>query len=56
LNGLEVVKEVKFTEAKVMLNEIKTLSAMIVVGRTYVQVHVREIGDLLGLKIIKDHL
>ncbi|MFJ7372713.1 hypothetical protein ACIQV0_05015 [Lysinibacillus capsici] len=43
MNGLEVVKEVKFTEVKVMLNEIKTLSVLIVVGRTYVQVRVRRL-------------
>lgn len=50
LNGLEEVKGTQITEAKVMLNDAKTISAMIVEGRTYVQV--RELAELLGLKLI----
>lgn len=47
-NGLEEVKEVQ--EAKVMLNDAKTIPAIIKDDRTYVQV--REIADLLGLKVV----
>ncbi|WGT38108.1 N-acetylmuramoyl-L-alanine amidase [Lysinibacillus sp. 1 U-2021] len=50
LNGLEQVKGAQFTEAKVMLNDTKTIPAVIIDGRTYVQV--REIADLLGLKLV----
>ncbi len=37
-------------EAKVMLNDAKTISAVIIDGRTHVQV--RDLAELLGLKII----
>ncbi|MFZ4201016.1 hypothetical protein [Lysinibacillus sp. NPDC056220] len=47
-NGLEEVKETQ--EAKVMLNDAKTIPAVITNGRTHVQV--RELADLLGLKIV----
>lgn len=50
LNGLEEVKETQFTEAKVMLNDVKSIPAVIIDGRTHVQV--RELADLLGLKIV----
>lgn len=38
------------TEAKVMLNDAKFISAVIIDGRTHVQV--RDIADLLGLKLV----
>lgn len=50
LNGLEEVKGAQFTEAKVMFNDCKTIPAIIKDDRTYVQV--REIADLLGLKLV----
>ncbi|MCM0627363.1 N-acetylmuramoyl-L-alanine amidase [Lysinibacillus sp. OL1_EC] len=50
LNGLEEVKGAQFTEAKVMLNDCKIIPAIIKDNRTYVQV--REIADLLGLKLV----
>ncbi|QTB24339.1 N-acetylmuramoyl-L-alanine amidase [Lysinibacillus sphaericus] len=46
--GLEKVKDVQ--EAKVMLNDSKTIPAVIIDGRTYVQT--RELADLLGLKLV----
>lgn len=46
----EVVNVDKPVEAKVMLNDSKAIPAMIVDGRTYVQI--REIAELLGLKIV----
>ncbi|WP_418302362.1 peptidoglycan recognition family protein [Lysinibacillus fusiformis] len=49
-NGLKEVKEAQFTEAKVMLNDVKTIPAVIIDGRTHVQV--RELADLLGLKLV----
>jgi len=50
LNGLEEVKVTQITEAKVMLNDDKTIPAVIIDGRTHVQV--RELADLLGLKLV----
>lgn len=50
LNGLEEVKGAQITEAKVMLNDTKTIPAIIIDGRTHVQV--RELADLLGLKLV----
>lgn len=50
LNGLEEVKGAQFTETKVMLNDDKTIPAVIIDGRTHVQV--RELADLLGLKLV----
>jgi len=50
LNGLEKVKGAQITEAKVMLNDTKTIPAVIIDGRTHVQV--RELADLLGLKLV----
>ena len=50
LNGLEEVKVTQITEAKVMLNDTKTIPAVIIDGRTHVQV--RELADLLGLKLV----
>jgi len=50
LNGLEEVKGAQITEAKVMLNDDKTIPAVIIDGRTHVQV--RELADLLGLKLV----
>lgn len=47
-NGLEEVKELQ--DAKVMLNDAKTIPAVIIDGRTHVQV--RELAELLGLKIV----
>ncbi len=47
-NGLEEVKETQ--EAKVMLNDAKTIPAVITNSRTHVQV--RELAGLLGLKIV----
>ncbi|EWH33139.1 N-acetylmuramoyl-L-alanine amidase [Lysinibacillus sphaericus] len=47
-NGLEEVKEVQ--EAKVMLNDAKTIPAVIIDGRTHVQV--RDLAELLGLKLV----
>jgi len=52
--GYTIKKEVgnveKPAEAKVMLNDSKTIPAIIKDGRTYVQV--RELADLLGLKLV----
>ncbi|MDP1392035.1 N-acetylmuramoyl-L-alanine amidase [Lysinibacillus capsici] len=50
LNGLEEVKGAQITEAKVMLNDDKTIPAVIIDGRTHVQV--RELANLLGLKLV----
>lgn len=50
LNGLEEVKGAQITEAKVMLNDAKTISAVIIDGRTYAPV--RDLADLLNLKLI----
>jgi len=50
LNGLEEVKVTQITEAKVMLNDTKTIPAVIIDGRTHVQV--RELANLLGLKLV----
>lgn len=50
LNGLEEVKGAQIIEAKVMLNDTKSIPAVIIDGRTHVQV--RELADLLGLKIV----
>lgn len=50
LNGLEEVQETKITEAKVMLNDAKTISAVIIDGRTYAPV--RDLADLLNLKLV----
>ncbi|MEQ6855315.1 N-acetylmuramoyl-L-alanine amidase [Lysinibacillus capsici] len=50
LNGLEEVKGAQITEAKVMLNDTKTIPAVIIEGRTHVQV--RELAELLGLKLV----
>lgn len=47
-NGLEEVKEIQ--EAKVMLNDAKTIPAVIIDGRTHVQV--RDLAELLGLKLV----
>lgn len=47
-NGLDEVKEVQ--EAKVMLNDAKTIPAVIIDGRTHVQV--RDLAELLGLKLV----
>ncbi|MED4886595.1 N-acetylmuramoyl-L-alanine amidase [Lysinibacillus fusiformis] len=47
-NGLEEVKEAQ--EAKVMLNDAKTIPAVIIDGRTHVQV--RDLAELLGLKLV----
>lgn len=49
-NGIEDVKEAQITEAKVMLNDVKTIPAVIIDGRTHVQV--RELAELLGLKLV----
>lgn len=46
----EVVNVDKSVEAKVMLNDTKSIPAVIIDGRTHVQV--RELADLLGLKIV----
>lgn len=46
----EVVNVDKPVKAMVMLNDTKTIPAMIVDGRTYVQV--RELADLLNLKLV----
>ncbi|WP_197229883.1 N-acetylmuramoyl-L-alanine amidase [Lysinibacillus sphaericus] len=46
----EVVNVNTPVETKVMLNDTKTIPAMIVNGRTYVQV--RELADLLKLKLV----
>lgn len=52
--GYTIKKEVgnvdKPVEAKVMLNDTKSIPAVIIDGRTHVQV--RELADLLGLKIV----
>jgi len=50
LNGLEEVKRAQITEAKVMINDTKTIPAVIIDGRTHVQV--RNIADLLNLKLV----
>ena len=50
LNGLEEVKGAQITEAKVMFNDTKTIPAVIIDGRTHVQV--RDIADLLNLKLV----
>ncbi|MBD8521097.1 N-acetylmuramoyl-L-alanine amidase [Lysinibacillus fusiformis] len=47
-NGLEEVKEAQ--EAKVMINDAKTIPAVIIDGRTHVQV--RDLAELLGLKLV----
>ncbi|QEA00809.1 N-acetylmuramoyl-L-alanine amidase [Lysinibacillus fusiformis] len=47
-NGLEEVKEIQ--DAKVMLNDAKTIPAVIIDGRTHVQV--RDLAELLGLKLV----
>jgi N-acetylmuramoyl-L-alanine amidase len=47
-NGLEEVKEIQ--DAKVMLNDAKAIPAVIVDGRTHVQV--RDLAELLGLKLV----
>ncbi|MGE7794973.1 peptidoglycan recognition protein family protein [Lysinibacillus fusiformis] len=47
-NGLGKVKDVQ--EAKVMLNDAKTIPAVIIDGRTHVQV--RDLAELLGLKLV----
>lgn len=49
-NGIEIKEEMKITEAKVMLNDTKTIPAVIIDGRTHVQV--RELAELLGLKLV----
>lgn len=46
----EVVNVEKPTEAKVMLNDSKSIPAIIENGRTFVQV--RDIAELLGLKLV----
>lgn len=51
LNGLkEEEKGQQITEAKVMLNDAKTVPAVIIEGRTHVQV--RDLAELLGLKLV----
>ncbi|WP_336634890.1 peptidoglycan recognition family protein [Lysinibacillus fusiformis] len=47
-NGLEELKEAQ--EAKVMFNDAKTIPAVIIDGRTHVQV--RDLAELLGLKLV----
>lgn len=42
--------EVKEVQAKVMLNDSKSIPAMIIDGRTHVQV--RDLAELLGLKLV----
>lgn len=49
-NGIEIKEEMKITEAKVMLNDAKSIPAVIIDGRTHVQV--RDLADLLGLKLV----
>lgn len=49
-NGIETKEEMIITEAKVMLNDTKTIPAVIIDGRTHVQV--RELAELLGLKLV----
>lgn len=46
----EEIKVAETSEAKVMLNDNKSIPAIIKVGRTYVRV--REIAELLELKIV----
>ncbi|WP_342535747.1 N-acetylmuramoyl-L-alanine amidase [Lysinibacillus sp. FSL K6-1151] len=46
----EIVNVEKPVEAKVMLNDTKSIPAVIIDGRTYVQV--RELADLLGLNLV----
>lgn len=52
--GYTIMKEVggveKIAEAKVMLNDAKSIPAIFQDGRTYVQV--RELAELLGLKLV----
>ncbi|MGE8037818.1 N-acetylmuramoyl-L-alanine amidase [Lysinibacillus sp. NPDC093692] len=43
-------EEVKEAQAKVMLNDSKSIPAMIIDGRTHVQV--RDLAELLGLKLV----
>jgi len=50
LNGLDEAKEAQITEAKVMLNDAKSIPAVIIDGRTHVQV--RDLAELLGLKLV----
>lgn len=51
LNGLkEEEKGPQITEAKVLLNDDKTIPAVIIDGRTHVQV--RDLAELLGLKLV----
>ncbi|MED4886250.1 hypothetical protein [Lysinibacillus fusiformis] len=50
LNGLEEVKGSQITEAKVKINDTKTIPAVIIDGRTHVQV--RDFAELLGLKVV----
>ena|GEM_PF-2673667 len=50
LNGLEEVKGSQITEAKVMINDTKTIPAVIIDGRIHVQV--RDFAELLGLKVV----
>lgn len=47
-NGIELKEQT--TEAKVMLNDAKTIPAVIIDGRTHVQV--RDLAELLGLKLV----
>lgn len=46
----EEVKVAATAEAKVMLNDNKSVPAIIIDGRTYVQI--RELSELLGLKLV----
>ncbi|MGE8037910.1 N-acetylmuramoyl-L-alanine amidase [Lysinibacillus sp. NPDC093692] len=48
--GYTKKEEVKEAQAKVMLNDSKSIPAVIIDGRTHVQV--REIAELLGLKLV----
>ena len=48
--GYTINNAEKPAEAKVMFNDAKTIPAVIIDGRTHVQV--REIADLLGLKLV----
>lgn len=49
-NGLAEEKGALITEAKVMLNDTKTIPAVIIDGKTHVQV--RDLAELLGLKLV----
>ena len=49
-NGIGLKEEMKITEAKVILNDAKSIPAVIIDGRTHVQV--RDLADLLGLKLV----